>query len=468
MAKRARTQTLDPVYPYGEEQGPIKDGSLHITTPSPPTAAPPTTLINPVYPYGAPDTLIEDGKILITGNATSLIQPGPGLGFQDGKLTITENIASLIKASPPLANVNGTMTLKLSSPLSVDEQNLTLNISDPLSLNQNSALVLNLSNPLSINQSALSLNVSNPLALKGDALGVNVSNPLSIQQGSLSLNVSNPLSIDGNSLSINASDPLFVSQNSLALKTSNPLTVDQGSLTLSASAPLQTTGNSLSLNTSSPLKISNSALTLSLSPGFSTASDGSLQYSLSSELTVANGFLRITNYYYAWTGPSASSNFIYKNNVVKFFLSLERVGQQVYGNFAAYSDTQFDHGDKFSINFYFNNDGTLNSSGTFSGALGPRTGETSVGSATQDQVLIIPSAAYTQTPKVTVSPISINSETVAFTDSFVTGTALVLYNWNVPAGLAGGITFRFVMPNQGTTTRFVGDQINFSYLGKFR
>lgn len=361
MAKRARTEPFDPVYPYGESQGPIKNGSLVITPPSSPTPAPPTDIINPVYPFGQPDNVLEDGKVVITGDATALISPGPGLAFQNGKLTVTSDITSVIPVSSPLTKTSNTITLTTGAGVTVDNNALTANITKPL------------------------------LFTNTGAIGVSVAAPLQLQD---------------------------------------------------------------------------SALGLSLGSGFTTQ-DNSLQYQLSKELSIANNALGIKKYCFAWLGIDSMSAFVYSGKKVRVYLSLERIGEQVYGSFSAYCDGIVQVADKFSINFYFNADGTLNSQSTYSGAFGPRTSEWGVGPPAANQHLLIPSSSYTQTPKVSLSAVGLNTENLVTSSDFTTATALVLYNWNVPSNCRGGITFRFFINSSTNATAFIGDLISFSYLGSY-
>lgn len=327
MAKRARSETFDPVYPYGESQGPIKDGSLVITPPSTPSPVPPNTIINPVYPFGHKENILEDGKIVITGDTTSLLHVGTGLQIQNGVLNVSPEISSLIPVSSPITKTNSSISLNYSAPLTVQNNNLTLQVGE----------------------------------------------------------------------------------------------------------------------------------------GFTT--DPSLQYRLSSELSVANNMLQIANYCYAWTGLNSPSSFIYKGVPVKIYLSLERIGQHVYGQFSAWNTAQFTAPDQFSIHFFFNANGTLHSESTYSGAFGPRTGEGDIGPAANDQKLLIPSPSYNTLPKVTLTTVSLNTEGLSGGTTFTTATVLVVYNKWLPDTAAGGITFRFIFASGTTPTRFVGDLVNFSYLG---
>lgn len=376
MAKRARTESFDPVYPYGETQGPIKDGSLLITPPSSPTPAPPTDIINPVYPFGQPDNVLEDGKVVITGDATALIKAGPGLGFQDGKLTVTPEIGSLVPVSAPITNADNTISLATGAGMQLSDGKLTLNTNSPVAITDSQAV---------------------------------------------------------------------------GLAFSAPLTLAEQSLSVATTPPLRTDNASLSLNTGS---------------GF-TITDGALQYQLSNELAIANNALSIRKYCFAWTGVDSTSTFTYNGAKVKIYLSLERIGEHVYGIFSAYCNSTIQLTDKFSINFYFNSDGTLNSWSTYSGALGPRTAENTVGTPLPSQALLIPSPSYTKTPKVSLSIVGLNTENLINSNTFTTATVLVLYNWNVPAGCSGGITFRFIMNANSTATKFIGDLISFSYLGSY-
>lgn len=401
MAKRSRSASFDAVYPFDQEAGPLKNGALNVTPQAPPQTPPSNTLLNPVYPFGYQESLINDGKLVVTGNVTSLVQTGQGLQFNDkGQLSVSPNIAEALRTSAPVTNSSGTLGLNVGTGLKVQGGNLTI-----------------------ASAAAGLIPVSAPVTHSADSIGLNVGAGLEVTGGQLVATYTQ-------------------------IPTAAPLTNSQGTLGLEVGNGLQVSANALAVNAAAPLSVTGGSLTLSLG----------------NELTVANQALGLKRYCFAWTGTNQDSSFSFHGKNMKIFLALERVGELVYGTFAAYSSVNLSKGDMFNINVWFNSNGTVNSQGTYRGPFGPRASETTASSTpSPNQKGLVPSSAYSSLPNATALTVGVNT-TNLYGSGLTYGKLFIFYNRSNPSNTAGGLTFRYVLTDV-EATQFSPDLVNFCYLG---
>lgn len=258
--KRARIdEDFNPVYPYEPPYAPIM-----------PFITPPFTSSDGLQekPLGVLSLNYKDP--VTTQNGSLTLKLGSGLSVNEqGQLT--SNAGDL---EPPLTNVDNKLTLayadpltvqnnKLSlshtAPLTVSNRSLSLNVTRPLSINENGQLELLSDAPFSTSTGTLRLQSAAPLGIAEQTLKLLFANPLYLQNNFLTLAIERPLAItDAGKLAMQLSPPLQTTDTGLTLQTSAPLTVSNGNLGLAIKRPLIVQDNNLFLDFRAPLRLFNS------------------------------------------------------------------------------------------------------------------------------------------------------------------------------------------------------------------
>ncbi|AWY10565.1 fiber [Polar bear adenovirus 1] len=279
---------------------------------------------NPVYPYKYRKTEITSpaffdsrgfkesppgflklstiAPLAFTDNGELTVAIGSGIAIsRDGKLerestfvtpplSVADDTITLDLGPGLETNVNSALIPKITDPLALKEEGITLNVNEPLQV-RDSKLSITTSNPITCTDSSLTLSFAKPLKLEDAALGVGAAPPLNItDEGALGLSIDSPLEVGNRGLSVRTSDPLTLSEEGISLKTISPITVTTDGVTVTAKEPLHVTEDGLALSAASPLHVHNKHLALKLSEPFRVVENG-LAMTLGQGLKLVNGAL---------------------------------------------------------------------------------------------------------------------------------------------------------------------------------
>ncbi|ALE30448.1 fiber-2 [Simian adenovirus 19] len=280
--KRARVdEDFNPVYPYDSPNAPL----LPFITP----------------PFTSPDGLQEKpfGVLslkyinpITTQNGSLTLKLGSGLSINNqGELTSRD-----YEVHPPITKTNDALGLAYSNPLVLNtDKQLTLIVDAPLTT-ASGALRLKSAAPLGIADNTLRVLFSNPLYLNNNFLTLAIERPLALaSSGAVALEFTAPLQMTAAGLSVSTANPLTISNGNLSLAIKRPLILDDNSLYLDFRAPLRLFNSDpvLGVNCDPPLTVKNESLALTVGRGLTLAYDG-LILNLGRDLAFQNGTVAVS------------------------------------------------------------------------------------------------------------------------------------------------------------------------------
>ncbi|AUG71749.1 short fiber 2 [Rhesus adenovirus 60] len=249
---------------------------------------------------------------------------------------------------------------------------LSLRISKPLYFDMNKRLSLSLGQGLSTTSAGELESAQN----------VRANPPLSINSNTVSLRYSSPLNLTENGLVLGYSDPLRVVGGALTFNYTSPLRYENDSLTFNYTSPLKLMNNSLAIevNSSKGVTSKNGAIAVQLSPDLKFDSNGSIAFGIQT----------------LWTFPTTTSNCtVFTSNDSLLSLCLTKCGAHVLGSVsltgmagALLNMTQT----SVTIQFTFDNTGSLTSSPLINNAWGIRQNDSASPNPTFNALTFMPNS----------------------------------------------------------------------------